>query len=226
MIYVNAHTHRAPGENELAVVNLDKDLQEVPERGYFSAGIHPWFIRQGQLEEDFQKLRGHLGKKNVVALGECGLDRVAKTPWQLQADVFIKQLELAAEFDKPVIIHNVRAGSDLIPLKRQYSQGRKWLLHGFHGSRREGELFLAEDCYFGFGRLLFNPSSKAADSCKTLPLERILPETDDSGIPVSEVLNAMAGIREMDIRPLAEVMLENFRTFFSIKQEFPSAVPY
>ncbi len=216
MKYVNAHTHRVQESGVTAVMNLHKDAAEVPENGFYSAGIHPWFISEGQqLEEDFSRLQNMLTAKNVVAVGECGLDRLARTPFPIQTEVFERQLLLASEFKKPVIIHNVRSGSELLQIRKNTPAGNPWLLHGYHGSIREAELFLQHGCLFGFGKHLFNPRSNAVASCRFLPGENILPETDDAEITVKEVIEMIATIKNIDFQKLNEQLHKNFVSFFN-----------
>lgn len=216
MIAVDAHTHRAPPDDVLAVVNLPKDSVDVPEAGFFSAGIHPWFIRHERWKEDLLWLEQRLGFTNVLAVGECGLDRLAKTPWKLQQEVFEQQLMLAETYAKPVIIHNVRAGSELLQIRKQMNPVQRWLLHGYHGALREAELMLMHGCFFGFGKHLFQPKSRAAASCRFLPIGNILPETDDADILVQDVIKAIANIKELNEDMITAQLYSNFLNFFQL----------
>lgn len=219
MKLVNAHTHKLPDRGVLSVVNLHKDERDVPEEGYWSTGIHPWFIRKETLSEELGRLRGNLGRPNVLAVGECGLDRLAKAPVELQREVFVRHLELAVEYGKPVIIHNVRSGSELLQLRKSETAAQPWLLHGFHGSEREAELFLQQGCYLGFGPLIFRQQSKAANACKQVPLERILPETDDENIDVMTVITEIARLKNLDVPFVASTLYHNFVHFFNINKD-------
>ncbi len=217
MMFVDAHTHQPPPHGVLAVVNLHKDSVEVPEEGLFSAGIHPWFIRQERWEEDLLWVDQRLARVNVIALGECGLDRLAKTSWPLQRKIFVQQLALAETYAKPVIIHEVRAGSELLQIRKQMQTGQQWLLHGYHGSMHETEQWLMQGCFFGFGKHLFNPKSKAVVACIALPIENILPETDDSGIPVQDVIKAIAHLKDQEEDAVTAQLFRNFVHFYRLK---------
>lgn len=217
MQYVNAHTHRVPETGVTAVVNIHQDSIEVPDYGLYSAGIHPWFIREEHLKEDFSRLRRMLKAGNVVAIGECGLDRLAKASHDLQRRVFEQHLLYAEEFNKPVIIHNVRSSNELLQIRNSTTGRQPWLLHGFHGSTREAELFLKKGCLFGFGRHLFNPKSKSAAACYCLPSKNILPETDDANIPVQTVIERISEIKEIDLQQITEQMIMNFVNFFNLE---------
>ncbi|HRZ41723.1 MAG TPA: TatD family hydrolase [Bacteroidales bacterium] len=221
MHFVNAHTHRIPCRDEIAVVNLDKDAREVPAEGYWSVGIHPWHICADTLEEELQRLEFFLTLPQVVAVGECGLDRLAKAPWPLQLVSFEKQLDLARKYQKPVIIHNVRSAGELLQIRKRIGNLSPWLLHGFHGSQREAELFLQQGCYLGFGKHLFNSKSKAAVVCAMAPIDRILPETDASEITVTSVIEKIAAIKEIPVSDMLKQLLDNFRRLF-VEDHFKS----
>ena len=216
MKLVNAHTHKVPEHGVLAVANLDKDATEVPAGGYWSSGIHPWFIRQNTLTEEFGRLQGVLGKTNVVAIGECGLDRLSKVPFDLQREVFLRHIELAVEYGKPVIIHNVRSGSELLQIRKSEAERQQWLLHGFHGSEREAELFLQQGCHLGFGPLLFRQKSRSRHACLIAPIEAILPETDNVKTDIRIVIAEIARIKNMDPIIVANTLYHNFVRFFKI----------
>jgi TatD DNase family protein len=219
MFYVNAHTHHTPPEGTLAVVNVHKDAHGIPSEGFWSAGIHPWFIGRESSDVELERLRLQLSGHNVVAVGECGLDRLARTPWELQVELFEAQLTLAARFQKPVIIHNVRSGSDLLQIRKETRGITPWLIHGFHGSVREAELFVKHDCYLGFGRMLFNPTSKAAATCAATPMERILPETDNHPIDLKDVYQSISRIKGVPLDHVISSLHLNFIRLFKLQND-------
>jgi len=216
MDYVDAHTHRLPASGTLAVVNLHRGALVVPADGLWSSGIHPWFIREGCIDEEVERLRVHLALPGVVALGECGLDRLAKIPLTVQQEVFCRQLELASAFRKAVIIHNVRSGSDLLHIRKGLRDSTPWLIHGFQGSIREAELFVQQGCWLGFGRMVLKNDSRAARACEVIPLEHILPETDNATIPVSEVIRSIASLRKISFEVAVSALYDNFVRFFGL----------
>jgi TatD DNase family protein len=214
MQYVNAHTHRLPPEGTLAVTNLDKDAVEIPSEGLWSAGIHPWFICEETLEQEMARLRGWMTHPRVVAVGECGLDRLARTPLALQQNVFLKQLDMAREFLKPVIIHNVRAGSELLQIRKGLKDPTLWLIHGFHGSQREAELLVQQGCFLGFGKMLLNPNSRAVKACEAIPMQWILPETDDAPLGIETIVSTIARIKKLPVDEVGEALFDNFARCF------------
>lgn len=83
-----------------------------------------------------------------MAIGEVGLDKVTSTPFDLQMNILQKQLELAKKYDKPVIIHCVKAYSDLIKIKKRDFKMQVWIFHGFNTSWQVAEQLLQMHCYF------------------------------------------------------------------------------
>jgi len=215
MQYVNAHTHRRQPAGTLAVMNLDKDAVDIPAEGLWSAGIHPWFIHEPTLDETLTRLRGWLTHPRVVAVGECGLDRLARTPMELQREVFLRQLDLAREFLKPVIIHNVRAGSDLLQIRKGLKDPTPWLIHGFHGSLREAELLVQQGCFLGFGKMLLNPNSRAVKACEAIPMQWILPETDDTPLETETIVHAIARVKNLPADEVVVALFDNFARCFN-----------
>lgn len=217
MYFVNAHTHKKTLiDDEITVINIDKDQKRVPEAGYYSAGIHPWFIKAVSIDNDIALITLFASKPNVVAIGECGLDKLSKTSRDIQIKVFEKQIEISEEYNKPLIIHNVRSGSDLLQIRKSFSTKIPWLIHGFNGSNREAELFLQQGCYLSFGRHLFNKYSKAAKVSCFCPLDRILSETDNHDISIKEVVNTLAKIRGTTTDQIKISLYKNFTAFFKI----------
>lgn len=214
MRHVNAHTHRVQPAGTLAVMNLDRGSSSVPAEGLWSVGIHPWFIDEQSVDEEIMRIRSWLSLPRVVAVGECGLDRLSRVPMTLQTTVFLKQLELAKEFRKPVIIHNVKAGSDLLQIRKSMNCEKPWLIHGFHGSQREAELFIQQGCYLGFGKMLLNPRSRAVKTCEATPLQWILTETDDATIELHAILQSIAQIKKVPVEEIASALEQNFNTLF------------
>ncbi len=216
MYHVDAHTHRTPSAGTLAVVNLHREAVSLPAEQYLSVGIHPWFVQPDTLEDELARLTRFLDQPSVVAVGECGLDRLSKVPMDLQRTAFTRQLTLARRYGKPVIVHNVRSGSDLLQLRKGLSDPTPWMIHGFHGSLREAELFVQQGCYLGFGRKVLDGSSRAAMACAAVPMERILPETDDTGLSVADIIEAIAVAKKQNPAGVMSALYANFVRFFQI----------
>jgi Tat protein secretion system quality control protein TatD with DNase activity len=77
--FIDIHNHKNVFlPNEIALVNMDVLVDKKPFRKLFSAGIHPWSIEKGNLEEKKESLSKIIKSKNIKALGECDLISLLK----------------------------------------------------------------------------------------------------------------------------------------------------
>ncbi|MCC8152991.1 MAG: TatD family hydrolase [Tannerellaceae bacterium] len=138
MIFCNIHTHHIPEypDNILTIVNriIGKDSFPgyVEKCLYWSIGIHPWYI-SGE-KQQWQELLESVKCKNVVAIGEAGLDKMSGSPMERQIDIFKKQAFLSEELQKPLLIHCVKAWDELLVVKKQVQPEMPWIIHGFRGN--------------------------------------------------------------------------------------------
>ena len=107
-----------------------------------TAGLHPCFTNQHG-SSDLMALERQLQLGNPVAVGECGLDgyvnRLSDDPqanWKLQHEIFVAQLELARQFELPVIIHARNAVEAVIQLIRKHGPD-KGVVHSYSGSLQQ-----------------------------------------------------------------------------------------
>ena len=85
-------------------------------------GIHPWHISATVtpvVRNEMNVLASLAGHPQVLAIGEAGLDKLADAPMVVQIKVFEYQARLSVELDKPLVIHLVKAMSELLKLKQQ-----------------------------------------------------------------------------------------------------------
>ncbi len=194
--YIDAHTHDCPAEelceslvslrvgseSDMAILErCQNPFQRFSQR--FSVGIHPWDVVGGAppTEEHYRPLFEELFRApNVVALGEVGLDFVrARSEGERRAQVLTLQWQVAwgAERKLPLVLHQVRATEQLLPLLRGYPA--PIILHGFSGSPQEVAqwLRLSERLYLSFGRTL-ERSPKVQQALAATPRTHLLLESD------------------------------------------------
>lgn len=148
---------------------------------YFALGIHPWYVPDdidsaiSLLDRKLQECREN---KRLVAVGECGLDKLHH--WSdKQLLLLEKQLQLAQTYQLPVILHSVKAHQELLTLLARVRPSRGGVVHGFYGNRQIAERYIALGFKLGVGGLLLNPSAKKLrQTVVELPLEHFLLETD------------------------------------------------
>lgn len=145
-------------------------------------GLHPWCVPE-RSPDWMNLLRGFFAETPEAAVGEIGLDKGShgKTiNFGEQVEVFQRQLELAKELARPVSVHCVRAFGDLLEVLKQtgpFPAGV--LLHSYMGSAEMVSALANLGCYFSLsGFLTGMKSTKAKHVLKSIPLDRILLETD------------------------------------------------
>ena len=149
-------------------------------------GVHPWEVARAerapyQGDECVAELRAALEADEHAGVGEIGLDRLkVKTIPSEQRAVFAAQLEIAAEFRRPVVLHGAKCWGEVVAACRPYA-GRipAFLFHGF--SRSGGLLpdITALNGFVGVGAALLNDHAVNYRALvKEIPLERLLVETD------------------------------------------------
>lgn len=126
---VDVHTHvPAPDGRAIVSATPGQGLGSAP---YYSVGIHPWEADASQLAA----LETIAADKRVVAIGECGLDKLRGPDMQsVQMPVFVAQAQLAEKLGKPLIIHCVRAYGEVMTLHRRMQPSVPWIMHGFNRS--------------------------------------------------------------------------------------------
>ena len=146
-------------------------------------GIHPLYVGAAR-EDDLYTLRQWLrdeisGEHPPVAVGEIGLDFfVPGHDASRQEQFFIEQLQIAAEFDLPVLLHVRRAVDQVLKCLR-HSKVRRGIAHAFNGSRQQAQAFIDLGFKLGFGGAMTWPRATRIRQLATeLPLESIVLETD------------------------------------------------
>lgn len=210
--YIDIHCHQARSEDALEIVNQDISQTHTSSGKYFSAGLHPWFIKS-EMADQIISISNQSG---LLAIGECGLDKTISIPMERQIVVFEKQIIIAEQLNKPLIIHCVKAFNELLAIKKRYFKSSlPWLIHGYQAKPAQTLQLLKQDCYFSFGAALLKPNSYARQSLQLLPAERFFLETDAAEqIRIEQVYAVAAKIRQLEVPELKQQMVANFKRVF------------
>jgi TatD DNase family protein len=215
MEFFNLHTHKYSSNSlVLELVNQypwDFD-DSIP---FYSIGIHPWYIEEKRLNEDFKILEEEIQKMNCLAMGECGLDKRIDIPLDMQLDVFEKQLILAEKYQKPVILHCVAAFQEIIALKKKFNITVPMIIHGFSKNEQTSKQLLENGFYLSFGKyLLKNPELEKV--FKNVPDDKFFLETDTIEETIEEVYAKAAKSKKTTILQVQELVNNNFKSVFTI----------
>jgi len=198
--------------------------------GLFPAyGLHPMFLDRHR-PEHLEALQEWIGREQPKAVGECGLDFfVDGLDPQVQRMYFRRQLEIARDFDLPVVLHARRAVEEVIATIR--SVGRlRGVIHSYSGSEEQAMQLFGMGFLLGIGGpVTYERAKRLRRIAGTVPLECLLLETDSPDQPDSQhrgrrnepalivaVLESVAGLRRMDAGVLADATCENARRLFGV----------
>ena len=148
---------------------------------YSTAGIHPHDAKSFD-EKSISKLRNLLKQKQVVSVGECGLDFDRDfSPRNKQEECYKAQLELAIEVQKPLFLHERAAFSSFMNITKDYlPQLQKAVVHCFTGTLPEAKTYLDNGFYLGFTGAISDAKrfSHLKEVIQYVPLDRMMIETD------------------------------------------------
>ena len=202
-------------------------------RIFATFGVHPHEANLYTPAAEADLLR-QLSHPKAVALGEIGLDyHYDMSPREIQRSVFERQLALALELKKPVVLHTRDAEEDTLQILRAAPlAGHKIHVHCYTGTLPFAEKLLAlpGEIYFGFtGILTFKNADEIRAVAAAIPQNRILTETDSpflAPVPfrgkiahpgmIGIVLEALAKVRGVSAQELAPICRENARAFYTV----------
>lgn len=192
MQYVNIHTHRPTGRH----------IEPT------SAGIHPWNTGMAILDAD--ELAAITASAQII--GETGLD-LLKGDFARQKQFLYMHLQLAADNGKPVILHCVRTFEPMLAIAGRYNLSAV-IFHGFIGSSFQAEIACKRGYYLSFGeRSLRSP--RATEALRTMPLQNLFLETDDSETSIEEIYARAAEVRGTTVEELQAAILDNYNRLFA-----------
>jgi TatD DNase family protein len=165
--------------------DLETAIRQAERYPFISAtiGVHPHDASKAT-PDTFARLRELAAHPKVVAIGEIGLDyHYDFSPRDVQRAVFLKQLEIAAEAGKPIVIHSREAWADTMELVALVGQAvppaNRGIIHCFTGDPQQAREALALGFHLAFGGVLTFPKADAVrDAARITPDDRLLLETD------------------------------------------------
>jgi TatD DNase family protein len=199
-----------------------------------SGGVHPHQARLFD-EKAMDLLRGLAREGRICAIGEIGLDfHYDYSPRDVQKEVFRRQLRLAREVGLPVIVHTREADQETAAiLEHEEADEIGGVIHCFTGSRELSERALVMGFCISFSGIVAFPRAESIrEVARTVPLERLLVETDAPFLAppphrgkrnepafVVEVARQVAALREMSLDDLARAVSANFARLLTRRQD-------
>jgi len=208
------------------LVQSDPDL-------YAAFGLHPVYLddhRPEHLRELGDWLTRLAGHRQLCAVGEIGLDYFIETlDRERQQVLFDAQLQLAADFNLPALIHVRRSHAAVIATLKRFKLKRAGIIHAFAGSREEAREYIKLGFKLGLGGAATWPQAlRMHRVLAELPLESVVLETDspdmapamfpgrrNSPAHLPAICEALAGIMAISPEQLAGVSTANARELFN-----------
>ena len=197
---------------------------------YAAVGSHPDSadeVNENVIAE-YRKLCRH---DKVKAIGEIGLDyHYEDIPRQIQKKAFLMQMELARETGLPVIVHERDAHEDGMAIVKDFSNVTG-VFHCYSGSAEMARQLVELGWYIGFtGVLTFKNARKAIETAQSIPIDRIVLETDCPYMApepfrgkrnhpgyLYRMAEKLAEIRGMTVEEIRQITTENGKRLYGIK---------
>lgn len=207
---------------------------------YAAVGMHP-NDTANFTDDDLSWIEAMAHQPKVVAIGEIGLDyHWHDSPKEMQFKAFEAQLALAARLELPVIIHNREASDDVIAILEAWTRDlppalrdRAGVLHSFSAPHSVAERALAAGFYLGFtGPITFKNADDLRRTAATVPLDRILVETDGPFLTptphrgkrnepayIPLIVERLAALKTIPVQQMAEATTINAERLFGLPLE-------
>ena len=196
---------------------------------YGALGMHPMFLEQHQ-NEHLILLRQLLGEWPAVAVGEIGLDFYhGKQDAVRQCELFEAQLEIAKQFQLPVILHVRKAHDQTLAILRR-TEVCGGVVHAFSGSLQQAKQYQQLGFLLGVGgAITHSRATRLRRTLAELPLELLVLESDapdmlpagatekrNTSLVLCPVASILAELHGCDIEQIAEVSSSNMETMFPL----------
>jgi len=204
---------------------------------FVAVGLHPNSTADFT-DKHLDQIRELTNDENVVAVGEIGLDyHWDKSPVDVQKVAFRAQLDVAADLELPVIIHNREASDDVLDILEDWAEtlpdavvDRPGVLHSFSAPQSAAERALAIGFYLGFtGPITFKNADSLRRIAATVPEDRILVETDGPFLTpapyrgkrnepayIPHIVDRLASLKTQNGTTLADCTTENAIRLFNL----------
>ena len=211
-------------ENIKAIVKKDPMI-------FGTYGIHPHETVSNKVDKQ-TIIKSVNENEKIIGIGETGLDFFYNhSDRDSQINSFKAHIEASIELNKPIIIHSRDAENETFEILNSYkNKNLKILMHCFTGSLEFSKNLLTLDAFFSAsGIITFKNSTELQNTFKTIPLEKLLIETDSpflAPIPmrgkknepsfIKYTLEKLSSLKETTIEEMSEITTNNFNKLFNI----------
>lgn len=225
------------GVSHILIPSIDRDsftdvhhIAHTVDGCSYALGIHPLYVPQSP-ESDLDVLEQWVQEKMMdnrfVAIGEIGLDfylpeRCTPAAREKQEYFFCRQLDIARQYDLPVLLHTLRSVDTVLKFLRQHGV-KRGIAHAFNGSMQQAEAYINQGFKISFcGTVTYERAHQRRTLAKELPIDALVVETDAPDLPpywknkrenspaeLPRIAGIVAGLRGISPEYLAECTSHN-----------------
>ena len=208
-----------------------KNIVEMDQMIYGTYGIHPHETQSNQVDKQ-TIIKCVNENKKIIGIGETGLDFFYNHSNKMkQINSFKTHIEASIDLNKPIIIHSRDAENDTFEILSSYkNKNLKILMHCFTGSLEFSKKLLTLDAFFSAsGIITFKNSTELQNTFKTIPLEKLLIETDSpflAPIPmrgkknepsfIKYTLEKLSELKKTTTENMSKITTDNFNNLFTL----------
>lgn len=194
---------------------------------YGTLGIHPEYV-DNYTDEDILFIKSNLNNKKIIAIGEIGLDyHYTKENKEKQIKLFETQLQLAEEYNMPVIIHSREATLDTLNTLKKYNV--RGVIHSFSGSLETAKQYMKMGYLIGVNGVITFKNANLKDVIKEIPLEHLVLETDSPYLTpepfrgkqnnpghILDIAKYVSELKDISLEELSNITNKNLNKMFNI----------
>jgi TatD DNase family protein len=212
-----------PAIDSEVIEDMLKLEENYPSEFFAMMGLHPVSVKENYVEE-LKIVEEYLSKRKFVAVGEIGLDFYWDTTYKSQQLVaFNQQMELALQYNLPIVIHTRNAMEETIEAVRPFAaKGLSGIFHCFGDNAETAKKIINLGFYLGIGGVLTYKKANLGDALKDIPLDRMVLETDApylSPVPfrgkrnessyLAQIAQKLAEVKKVTIEEVAAITTNN-----------------
>lgn len=204
--------------------------EQYPENVFLMFGLHPTHVKENY-EEELAHVVDMIASTKAYAVGEIGIDLYwDKTFLEEQKDAFQKQIQLAKQYNMPIVIHCREAFDEVFEvLEQEKGDGLFGIFHCFTGTLEQAKRAVGYGMKLGIGGVVTFKNGKIDTFLHEIPLSEIVLETDapylapvpyrgkrNESAYIVEVLDKLADVYKMSPEEIATITTENSKHIFGI----------
>jgi TatD DNase family protein len=209
--------------------NTMLNVESTYENCYAMIGLHPCSVNQ-DYEKELDIIEKHLNQRKFIAVGEIGLDFYwDKTFTELQYHAFHKQIEVAVQYDLPIVIHSRNAIDECIEVVKEHP-GITGVFHCFSGNEEQARKIIDLDFMLGIGGVVTFKNAGLDKVIEKIGLTNVILETDApylAPVPyrgkrnepayIKLVAEKLATLSNLSMEEIAELTTENAKKLFKLR---------